>query len=412
MSRSLPSALLICLFSCLPGIAQQPGSALQIDADFPGGNIVLDRIEGNDVHLHQDLRDTAGYWFYWNFRIRGAANLALTFHFPQSEKSPIGVRGPAVSDDGGKTWRWLGAEKVRDRSFSYAFSADAVDVRFCFAFPYQHENLTALLKRHEKSPHLRVETLCKSKQGRDVELLLLGRLDGRAPQRVALTCRHHCCEMMASYALEGIIDEVLSDGDDGRWLRENVEFFIVPMVDKDGVENGDQGKNRKPRDHNRDYAGPSIHPEVAAIRERLPAWSQGRLRFAMDMHCPSIRGRDHEIIYFVGGPNDAIWAEVGKFCATLEQMQAGPLVYRAKNNMPWGKSWNGPQNVMQGKPFSHFAAELPGVRVATTIEIAYANADGDTVTDESARSLGRDLARTLRKYLAASADSIPADNRP
>ncbi len=36
---------------------------LQIDAEFPGGNIVVDNIKGNDVYLHQDLRDTAGDWF-------------------------------------------------------------------------------------------------------------------------------------------------------------------------------------------------------------------------------------------------------------------------------------------------------------------------------------------------------------
>jgi hypothetical protein len=36
---------------------------------------------------------------------------------------------------------------------------------------------------------------------------------------------------------------------------------------------------------------------------------------------------------------------------------------------------------------------------ATTLEVAYANAESKEVTDESARSLGHDLARALRKYL-------------
>ena len=38
---------------------------LSIDSSFPGGNIVVDRIEGDQVYLQQDLRDTEGYWFYW-----------------------------------------------------------------------------------------------------------------------------------------------------------------------------------------------------------------------------------------------------------------------------------------------------------------------------------------------------------
>jgi hypothetical protein len=375
--------------------------AQQVDADFPGGNIILDSVKGDDVYVHQDLRDTAGDWFYWSFRVRGAAGRTLTFHFTKGDKSPIGVRGPAVSDDGGKSWRWLGAQAVRGKSFTYAFPKDAGDVRFCFAFPYQADNLRAFLARHAKNPNLKVETLAKTKKGRDVELILLGQPDGKAEQRVALTCRHHSCEMMASYVLEGIIDEFLADTDDGKWLREHAAFFIVPMVDKDGVEDGDQGKNRKPRDHNRDYVDTSIYSSVAAIRERLPAWADGKLRFAMDMHCPAARGPDHEIVYFVGGQDEKIWSEVGKFCTTLERVQTGPIVFRSKNNMPFGKSWNNPKNYTTGKPFSHWAAELPGVRVATTIEVAYANAEGDIVTDQSARALGHDLARALRRYLQA-----------
>jgi hypothetical protein len=205
--------------------------------------------------------------------------------------------------------------------------------------------------------------------------------------------------MMASYVLEGIIDEVLADTDDGRWLREQVEFFIVPMVDKDGVEDGDQGKNRKPHDHNRDYAGTSIYSSVAAIRRRLPEWSAGKLRFAMDMHCPAARGGTNEIVYFVGGPDEKIWNEVNKFCRMLETVQTGPIKYRSKNNMVYGQGWNSDKNYTTGKPFSHWAAEIPGVRVATTIEVAYANAEGDIVTDQTARALGHDLARALRRYL-------------
>src|SRR5262249_3678602 len=148
--------------------------------------------------------------------------------------------------------------------------------------------------------------------------------------------------------------------------------FIVPMVDKDGVEDGDQGKNRKPHDHNRDYTGESIYPSVAAIREKLPKWSAGKLRFAMDMHCPAVRGPTHETVYLVGGPDEKIWAEVSEFGKTLEAVQTGPIVYRTKNNMPFGEGWNNKKNYAVGKPFSHFAAELPGVRVATTIEVAYA----------------------------------------
>lgn len=399
LMRTFP--ILVCMALCVPAIPcttdSQGGEAkLQIDADFPGGNIVLDKIKGDDVYVHQDLRDTNGDWFYWYFRVQGGQGRTLTFHFTKS--NPIGVLGPAVSADAGKSWQWLGAKAVRGASFHYEVPKDATEVRFCFAFPYVGHNLHAFLKRHDRNPHLKVETLCKTKKNRDVDVLKLGRLDGKAPYRAVLTCRHHACEMMASYVLEGIIDEVLADGDAGKWLRESVEFFIVPMVDKDGVEDGDQGKNRKPRDPNRDYDGDSIYPAQKAIREKLPKWADGRLRFAMDMHCPWIRGDINETVYFVGTPNEKIFQEVGRFSKVLEKVQSGPLVYQSKNNLPYGKGWNSKSNYT-GKPFSWWASEQPGVIAATTIEVAYANASGRAVTDVSARALGRDLARGLAVYL-------------
>jgi len=78
---------------------------INIDADCPSGNIVVEKIDGDDVYVHQDLRDTKGWWFYWCFRVRGAVGRTLTFHF--TNKDVFGARGPAVSLDGGKTWAWL-----------------------------------------------------------------------------------------------------------------------------------------------------------------------------------------------------------------------------------------------------------------------------------------------------------------
>jgi hypothetical protein len=370
---------------------------LSVDADLPGGNIVLDRIEGDEIYVHQDLRDTEGDWFYWYFRVRGAAGRTITVHF--TESNVIGVRGPAVSTDGGATWSWLGAEAVDGQLFRYAVPEGLEEVRFCFGIPYLESNLRDFLSQHEGNSNLVVRTLCQTRKRRDVECLRVGRLDGDCEHRVVLTCRHHCCEMMASYALEGLIDEVLGDTDDGGWLRERVEFLIVPFMDKDGVEDGDQGKNRKPHDHNRDYAGESIYPTVAALRELVPGWAEGKLRAAIDLHCPWIRGEHNEVIYFVGGPDQAIWTRAMDLSRVLESTRTGPLPYHVADNLPFGQAWNTDNNYASGKSFGRWAGELPGIDIATAIEIPYANAGGVAVTPESARAFGHDLARALRLYL-------------
>jgi hypothetical protein len=368
-------------------------AGLHVDCDFPGGNLIVERIEGDEVWAHQDLRDTEGPWFYWHFRVRGAAGRTLTVHFTQSPA--LGARGPAVSFDAGRTWAWLGTDSVKGSSFCCPVPEETVEARFCFATPYLEANLREFVAARRANPHLVVEALCTTPQGRPVEQLRAGRLDGEALHRVLVTCRHHCCEMMASYVLEGLIDGVLTD----EWLRRHVELLAIPFVDKDGVEAGDQGKNRRPRDHNRDYEGESLYPSVRAIRESAPVWGAGRLRLALDLHCPYISGPREEVIYFVGSPDAEIWAEATRFAETLESLRTGPLPYRVSNNLPFGQGWNTDANLGAGKSFCRWAGELPGIRFATTLEVPYANAGGVAVTPETARAFGRDLAGAMRAYL-------------
>jgi hypothetical protein len=387
-----------CILLALTGT---PAPALRIDADYPGGNVVLDRVEGDHVFLHQDLRDTKGWWFYWGFRVRDAGARRLTFHF--TNENVIGVRGPAVSRDAGATWEWLGTDTVRATSegvrFSFPFRVEDGEVRFCFAVPYQEADLDQWLARLGDSGHLRRETLCKTRCGRTNRFLRVGCLDAKPRHRVLLTCRNHACESLASYTMWGLLETVLGEDATGEGLRRDVEFLVVPFVDLDGVERGDQGKNRKPRDHNRDYGGVSLYPSVRALREYVPAWSDGRLAVAIDLHCPYIRGRHNEAIYLVGSDVPAVWTQQCAFAEGLESCRKGPLLYSASDNIPFGKAWNTGANFRQGTSCSRWAQGLPGVKMATTIEIPYANAGGRAVTAETARAFGADLARALASYL-------------
>ena len=60
---------------------------MQLDCAYPGGNILVEKIEGDTAFLRQDVRDTEGDWFYWNFRVRGAAGRTIHFHFTGSSVS-------------------------------------------------------------------------------------------------------------------------------------------------------------------------------------------------------------------------------------------------------------------------------------------------------------------------------------
>ena len=127
-----------------------PAGTYTIDADFPGGNIIADCNEGDTIYLRPDQRDSSEWWFYWNFKVRGAGGRTLRFQFTGND--PIGTRGPAVSTDGGRTWSWLGRQAVQDLAFSYTFEQDSGEVQFCFSIPYLEANLQKFLGRYADSP--------------------------------------------------------------------------------------------------------------------------------------------------------------------------------------------------------------------------------------------------------------------
>ena len=386
----------------LAGIAQSAptaGPLLSIDAGFPGGNILVDRIQGDDVFIRQDLRDTSGWWFFWQFRASQAGGRTLRFHF--TNKSVLGPQGPAYSLDEGATWLWLGANRSNSDEpsprdgFVFRFPSGGAKVRFCFAIPYVESDLRQFLHRHEQCSALKAGVLCTSAKGRSVEALYLGRLDGQADYRLAFTCRHHACESTASYVLEGLMETVLAESDTGRWFRRHAAVVAIPFVDKDGVEAGDQGKNRKPHDHNRDYGSHGIYPEVSSIKKLLPEWSGGRLDLAIDMHCPCI---GDNLIQFIGNPDQAIWQRTLKLSQCLESCQSGPLRHNAKCNVPFGSSWNQGSG-LKSAAFAGWARELPNIRIATTIEMPYFQVGRAPVSAAAARMVGRDLAVAIKTCL-------------
>jgi len=376
------------------------GTTLRIDSEFPGGNIIVGAIKGNVVNLRTDLRDTKGSWFYYYFRVDGAQDRTLTFNF--TEGTPIGVRGPAVSTDEGTTWRWLGEQKDT-KSFTYAFPAASGPVRFSFGIPYTQQHFDAFIQGIGGNAALKKDVLCKSRKGRDVERLHLGKLDGDPRFRVLVTSRAHACEMMMSYSVEGIIQSVLADDAQGKWFRDHVEMLVVPFVDKDGVEDGDQGKNRAPRDHNRDYDANALYPETRALQDYVPKWSDGKLRVSLDLHCPHIRGVTNEKIYLVGSEDPAMQVKQQRFSEILERVSKAPLPYRAANNIPFGQSWNTAESFKAGTTGARWAAGVPGNDLAATFELPYANASGAEVNAASARAFGHDLASAIREYLESTA---------
>ena len=156
--------------------AADPAS-VEIHVDFPGGNIQVERIEGDRVHLAPDLRGD-NPWFYWYFEATAAKPTRVQFVFPEKvagfKNGAIGFQGPAVSRDEGQTWQWMGRETVEENTFSYEFTKAGETVRFAVTIPYVQTDLAKFLERNRDNRHLKKSVLTKSRKGREVELLQIG----------------------------------------------------------------------------------------------------------------------------------------------------------------------------------------------------------------------------------------------
>ena len=399
MKRLAICLLLLAATSPLPAQAvKTDATPFAIDAQFPGGNVVVDKIDGHTVSLSPDLAGTTEPWFYWYFRVHGAGGRTLSFVF---NKDYVGVRGPGVSLDAGKTWTWLGSAAVKDGIFSYTFPAGADEVRFSVGMPYVRADFERFVAKHKENPYLEVGMLTKTPKGRDVVLVRVGDKNRTVPNAIAITGRHHCCEMMASYVLEGILAGALADDEAGRWLRAHADFLFVPFMDTDGVEDGNQGKNRAPHDHNRDYAGAPLYREVAALKERLQAWAAGRPLVFLDLHNPALKTDIHETVHFLE-PDDRHQAQrLDELTTLLERNQQGPIIYSRHTTMRFGTGYNRPT----AGTSAGWAQSLPNTILGCTLETAYANAGGSEVNAHSARELGRDLTMALKDLLNANLGS-------
>ncbi len=360
---------------------------IEISAGFPGGNIKVDSIVGNIVYLRPDLRDTTRDWFYWYVSAKVSKSGVIRFVFTRPHC--LSRMGPAVSTDEGKSWNWLWKVPADLNEFEYPAKAGK-EVRFSMGMPYTQYNLDRFLKSYRKAKSLNKEVLCYTDDGRLTERLVVGNPDPlKTRPKIVITARHHACEMMASYVLEGMIAALLNGEDLMNKMIGEFEFNFIPFMDKDGVEKGDQGKARAPRDHNRDYSGKSLYKSTAALRESFT----DNVGVALDLHCPMIKGKDNEVIYFVGPADQRLSERQNSFVEKLVIHNKGTLkidnqaVYTAEGNYDEGMSFLG------------WAAALPGIKLVSTIEVPYGIHKGEMITPENLRLLGRDMMYALANEL-------------
>ena len=375
----------------------------EIYSDFPGGNIKVVEKTGNKATITQDYRDS-DWWFYWNFGVRGAEGKTIIFNFVNSGDI-IGFRGPAASFDGGHTWKWLGSDGVKRRksasSFEFSFPKDAKDVRFAFCIPYMPTDFDAFIK---KAPAIKKHFLGKTKKGRENYYYTLGNPDGKL--KIFLTSRHHACESTGTYAMQGILEEFLKNSTPACALLKDAEIIAVPFMDLDGVLDGDQGKYRKPHDHNRDYSDSPIYPSVAAFQKLYNKKAgESQKTVLIDLHAPfiykGVEGDKDNRTYVVEPQFKDNLSNLRKFSGILEKKTLASGKSSLKHLQKWDYKFGASNNNAGDKKdrtVTTWSSKHPKSVFSASIEIPYTDNQGVEVTPENLRGLGADIAGALAEY--------------
>ncbi len=356
--------------------------SLRVSTDFPTGNGLIAHDPGGGLLLDIDIRDSDGDRWYWHVRFR--TDSPSTARVRMARPGLLGGFGPWIYGHGREGW--LAPRPAPDCSFDLALGSGN-NVGACATIPYGPKQLSAFVRRTwsrgRPDNGLRWVELTRSEDGRRVPLALGGDT-GRPRWIILLTARHHACEAVASYVLEGAADELLRLRREGVGPAVAAELVAVPVIDVDGMWRGDQGKARRPWDHNRDYDALSRYRAVRALRSLVE--STDTPLFALDLHTPGLRGEIEERPYVVASACDD---DVQHARALLQAAAA-----TGANLLIFDEEWNNPTSTGQ-RCCAAWLRSLDRTRLALTIEYPNAVDRYRPVTPESARRFGSVLIQAL-----------------
>lgn len=362
---------------------------MKIDKNFVSGNIEVLDISEDTVTLERELRDTTPGcdWFYWAFRVCGAAGKTVSFRFPHEMR--VGYWGAAFSHDL-IHWNWTGSRQLGVdeegnpfEAFTYTFGKDENEVYFAHNMIYIPQRFHTFCAEN----NLQIEEFCISNKGRSIPCIRFGKGDNK----ILLTSRHHCCESTGTHVLESVLKDFLDNPIPG------FEVLCVPFVDYDGVIDGDQGKHRNPHDHNRDYpcdGSASIYTTCSELRGYA---DENQILFAFDFHSPKHLGDINDKVHIVYNLVEDI-PLFDKF-AKIFQSKITPdsIPYDPVNDWPPNLGWNQSTNAT----FARYMTLKPENHLAFSLETPYFGEEDGTViiTQDTMCAFGKCFAAAVRDYI-------------
>jgi hypothetical protein len=177
-------------------------------------------------------------------------------------------------------------------SFTYIFEYSQDRVYFAYSLPYTYSSLQSLLDSYEndkvRSQFFHRKTLCKSLGGNSCDYLTIsnkGTLDDIKNKRVVIiSSRVHPGETVGSWMMLGVLDFLTSLDPEAQDLRSKYIFKVIPMLNPDGVINGNYRCSLVGADLNRRWKNPQVdlHPIIHNLKKLIKNTAEN---YEIDLIC-------------------------------------------------------------------------------------------------------------------------------
>lgn len=180
--------------------------------------------------IDTSLRPSAR-WYY--FRMEGVKGKQIFLNIKNSE-----VIRPFYSYDGINFKRFDAYENINRGQIFKVFQKDTVYISHYI--PYTYSRNQAKIGEWAQKPFVKVDEIGKSMNGLAVDMLTItdSSIPDKGKKRVWIHGRSHPSEQPANWHLEALIENIVADTPQARDMRRETIFYVVPMINPDGVTGG------------------------------------------------------------------------------------------------------------------------------------------------------------------------------
>ncbi len=351
----------------------------------------VDPINPVDVTLEPSSR-----WFH--FKIKNCKEQRLNIRFTNSDPA-----APVYSYDGKNYTRFTPQECPDKFTIEKTFENDSVFISYFV--PYTYSYLAERIKNWNESKDVIVTSIGKSTEELDMPLLVVtsgakelsAKKNGGSTQLtetfiskllkgkkiVYIHGRVHPSETPASWNLDGIIDEILSNTQYGKSLREQCIFFILPFTNPDGVVAGCSRSNNSGINLEINWAreNEQTAQEVKNMKRFLNSiLSHRKIDLVLNMHSQI----DHSITYWVHNAestSDKYFRKLMLLCS----LTTSDNPYFNNDELSYSKH---AERYMEGWFYNQFEDKTPAITFETPYSYYHHDSTGTWVSTENLREMG------------------------